>query len=234
MLASHVETTAFTPSWLTCSSRKRRIKKKKSPFSFQQQSFLLFHLFHFKTTFLFRHYFLPDFADEQIVISKDDFNDLGVIIWLVWVVFLRESSSFCSTTACMRFMTFSRTRFLIEVLPGCERSLSTPFGYMSFLCLLAMVLIVSILNALIVSILNALRDVVSKASYNAKTMLGSILKALAACVTLKTGNSLGPEGPSVEIGFSIAKEIHSLLDKNSHTKLSLLVAGISSSSFLKF
>ena len=88
----------------------------------------------------------------------------------------------------------------------------------------------------IVSVLNAARDAVSKASYNAKGALGSFLKAVAACVTLGTGNSLGPEGPSVEIGSSIAKEIHSILDKNPQTKLSLLAAGsaagISSGSFL--
>ncbi|KAF5725257.1 hypothetical protein HS088_TW0G00022 [Tripterygium wilfordii] len=58
-----------------------------------------------------------------------------------------------------------------------------------------------------------------------KPALGPFLKALAACVTLGTGNSLGPEGPSVEIGTSIAKGIGSLFDKSSQRKLSLLAAG---------
>ncbi|KAK8586117.1 hypothetical protein V6N13_130642 [Hibiscus sabdariffa] len=80
-------------------------------------------------------------------------------------------------------------------------------------------------GGLIVSVLNAARNAVSEASYSAKGALGSVLKVLAAIVTLGTGNSLGPEGPSVEIGSSIAKEIHSLLDKNPQTKLSLLAAG---------
>ncbi|KAK8488321.1 hypothetical protein V6N13_029823 [Hibiscus sabdariffa] len=80
-------------------------------------------------------------------------------------------------------------------------------------------------GGLIVSVLNAARNAVSEASFNAKGALGSVLKTLAACVTLGTGNSLGPEGPSVEIGSSIAKEIHYLLDKNPQTKLSLLAAG---------
>ncbi|EXB40463.1 Chloride channel protein CLC-e [Morus notabilis] len=51
------------------------------------------------------------------------------------------------------------------------------------------------------------------------------LKAVAACVTLGTGNSLGPEGPSVEIGTSIAKGVNTLLDKTSSRKLSLVAAG---------
>ncbi|CAN6544925.1 unnamed protein product [Malus baccata var. baccata] len=50
-------------------------------------------------------------------------------------------------------------------------------------------------------------------------------KAIAACVTLGTGNSLGPEGPSVEIGTSVAKGIGAVLDKNSQRKLSLVAAG---------
>ncbi|EOX98969.1 Chloride channel protein CLC-e isoform 2, partial [Theobroma cacao] len=87
------------------------------------------------------------------------------------------------------------------------------------------VILVPACGGLIVSVLNAARDAVSKASYSAKTALGSFLKTVAACVTLGSGNSLGPEGPSVEIGSSIAKEIHSILDKNPQTKLSLLAAG---------
>ncbi|KAL6211050.1 hypothetical protein ACLB2K_016278 [Fragaria x ananassa] len=51
------------------------------------------------------------------------------------------------------------------------------------------------------------------------------LKAVAACVTLGTGNSLGPEGPSVEIGTSIAKGVGAVFDKSSQRKLSLVAAG---------
>uniref|UniRef100_A0A6N2LNM5 Uncharacterized protein n=1 Tax=Salix viminalis TaxID=40686 RepID=A0A6N2LNM5_SALVM len=57
----------------------------------------------------------------------------------------------------------------------------------------------------------------------------SFLKTLSASFTLGTGNSLGPEGPSVEIGASIARGIASLPVFNNHnsnqTKLSLLAAG---------
>ncbi|GFQ02756.1 chloride channel protein clc-e [Phtheirospermum japonicum] len=55
--------------------------------------------------------------------------------------------------------------------------------------------------------------------------LKPILKTVAACVTLGTGNSLGPEGPSVEIGVSVAKGVGSILDKGAQRKLSLRAAG---------
>ncbi|THG12868.1 hypothetical protein TEA_015760 [Camellia sinensis var. sinensis] len=55
--------------------------------------------------------------------------------------------------------------------------------------------------------------------------LEPILKTLAACITLGTGNSLGPEGPSVEIGASIAKGVGTLFDRSAQRKLSLVAAG---------
>ena len=51
------------------------------------------------------------------------------------------------------------------------------------------------------------------------------LKTIAACVTMGTGNSLGPKGPNVEIGASIAKGVGTLADKSSNRKLSLVAAG---------
>ncbi|XP_004491649.1 chloride channel protein CLC-e isoform X2 [Cicer arietinum] len=51
------------------------------------------------------------------------------------------------------------------------------------------------------------------------------LKAIAASVTLGTGNSLGPEGPSVDIGKSIAKWIASTPFFTSSTIIPLLAAG---------
>ncbi|KAJ9552982.1 hypothetical protein OSB04_017027 [Centaurea solstitialis] len=51
------------------------------------------------------------------------------------------------------------------------------------------------------------------------------LVAVAAAVTLGTGNSLGPEGPSVEIGASVAKGVGSLFDRDAQRKLSLRAAG---------
>lgn len=60
---------------------------------------------------------------------------------------------------------------------------------------------------------------------NLKAVLEPILKTMAACVTLGTGNSLGPEGPSVEIGTSIAKGVGTLFDRRAQRKLSLVAAG---------
>ncbi|KZV34790.1 chloride channel protein CLC-e [Dorcoceras hygrometricum] len=60
---------------------------------------------------------------------------------------------------------------------------------------------------------------------NLRSTLKPILNTMAACVTLGTGNSLGPEGPSVEIGVSVAKGIGSLIDKGGQRKLSLRAAG---------
>ncbi|XP_027118017.1 chloride channel protein CLC-e isoform X2 [Coffea arabica] len=62
-------------------------------------------------------------------------------------------------------------------------------------------------------------------SSNVKATLDPIFKAVAACITLGTGNSLGPEGPSVEIGASIAKGVGTLFDNSSLGKLSLKAAG---------
>ncbi|KAK9987499.1 hypothetical protein SO802_027738 [Lithocarpus litseifolius] len=65
----------------------------------------------------------------------------------------------------------------------------------------------------------------SSLSNHLKAAFRPFIKALSACVTLGTGNSLGPEGPSVEIGTSIAKGVATLFDKFPHRNLSLVAAG---------
>ena len=52
-----------------------------------------------------------------------------------------------------------------------------------------------------------------------------VLKATAAAVTLGTGNSLGPEGPSVEIGRSTARGMGTVLKSKQRRLLSLVAAG---------
>ncbi|KAM7257386.1 hypothetical protein ACFE04_013127 [Oxalis oulophora] len=99
------------------------------------------------------------------------------------------------------------------------------------------VLLVPTIGGLLVGFLNYLRDVdiqlpIRKPVTGNDRMvmlmpvLRPFLKAMAACVTLGTGNSLGPEGPSVEIGASIGKGVSALFDKkNSKHKVSLLASG---------
>lgn len=107
------------------------------------------------------------------------------------------------------------------------------------------VVLVPAVGGLIVSLLNVIRTSLEDSAdgtaiSNIKSALKPILKTAAACVTLGTGNSLGPEGPSVEIGVSIAKGVGTFLDRGAKRKLSLtaagsaagIAAGLSSSRFI--
>lgn len=58
-----------------------------------------------------------------------------------------------------------------------------------------------------------------------RAFLQPILRASAAAVTLGTGASLGPEGPSVEIGVAAAKGLGGLLRSKQRHYLSLIAAG---------
>ncbi|KAF3624449.1 hypothetical protein FXO38_30260 [Capsicum annuum] len=87
------------------------------------------------------------------------------------------------------------------------------------------VILVPASGGLIVSFLNAFRTTLQDQKNWTSSVLKPLLKTIAACVTLGTGNSLGPEGPSVEIGASVAKGIGALLDKPAQRKLSLKAAG---------
>lgn len=79
-------------------------------------------------------------------------------------------------------------------------------------------------GGIIVGILNSLRSSLKKESKE-DSVPGAVLKATAASITLGTGNSLGPEGPSVEIGSNIAKGFGSLLRWSGGKRLSLIAAG---------
>ncbi|TKY57565.1 Chloride channel protein CLC-e [Spatholobus suberectus] len=99
------------------------------------------------------------------------------------------------------------------------------------------VVLVPACGGVIVSVLNLLRQRFDSAVQEdpslqtptayLKSASRPFLKAMAASVTLGTGNSLGPEGPSVDIGTSIAKGVGPFFDngKSSGRMLSLLAAG---------
>lgn len=54
------------------------------------------------------------------------------------------------------------------------------------------------------------------------------IKAIQAAVTLGTGCSLGPEGPSVDIGKSCANGFSLMMENNRERKIALVAAGAAS------
>ncbi|KAI3964019.1 hypothetical protein MKX01_014300 [Papaver californicum] len=87
-------------------------------------------------------------------------------------------------------------------------------------------------GGVLVAILNSLRGYLSVPSKsqgmllsNVKASFRPVLKAFAASITLGSGNALGPEGPSVEIGASIAKGISNVFGMSNQRRTSLVAAG---------
>lgn len=100
-------------------------------------------------------------------------------------------------------------------------------------------------GGVVVGILNVLRSSWSEMdaykdqeklnpALNLKSFLGPVVKTVAALIMLATGNSLGPEGQSVEIGATIGKGLGTTL-KNSRErkKLSLICSRISCWVFIR-
>uniref|UniRef100_A0A0D3ET07 Chloride channel protein n=1 Tax=Oryza barthii TaxID=65489 RepID=A0A0D3ET07_9ORYZ len=91
------------------------------------------------------------------------------------------------------------------------------------------VILVPVSGGIIVGVLNTLRSSIATNSNDTMSKIKGafrpFLKAMAASFTLGTGNSLGPEGPSVEIGSSIAKGFGNVFKLEGGKKLSLVAAG---------
>ncbi|CAO1945691.1 unnamed protein product [Urochloa humidicola] len=91
------------------------------------------------------------------------------------------------------------------------------------------VIFVPVSGGVIVGGLNALRSSIKTNSNGPvskiKSALRPFLKAVAASFTLGTGNSLGPEGPSVEIGSAVAKGFGNVFQWDDGKRLSLVAAG---------
>jgi H+/Cl- antiporter ClcA len=87
--------------------------------------------------------------------------------------------------------------------------------------------LVGLLNTMRQSLANDTENVKSKSTWvsDLRGVLRAFLKAVGAAVTLGTGCSLGPEGPSVEIGASIANGVGTMLSNSRERKLSLVAAG---------
>ncbi|CAO2178594.1 unnamed protein product [Urochloa humidicola] len=91
------------------------------------------------------------------------------------------------------------------------------------------VIFVPVSGGVIVGGLNTLRSSIKTNSNGPmskiKSALRPFLKAVAASFTLGTGNSLGPEGPSVEIGSAVAKGFGNVFQWDDGKRLSLVAAG---------
>ncbi|KAF8696149.1 hypothetical protein HU200_037043 [Digitaria exilis] len=91
------------------------------------------------------------------------------------------------------------------------------------------VVFVPVTGGVIVGGLNTLRSSIKTSSNGPVSKIKSafrpFLKAVAASFTLGTGNSLGPEGPSVEIGSAVAKGFGNVFEWNEGKRLSLVAAG---------
>uniref|UniRef100_A0A0E0JMZ6 Chloride channel protein n=1 Tax=Oryza punctata TaxID=4537 RepID=A0A0E0JMZ6_ORYPU len=91
------------------------------------------------------------------------------------------------------------------------------------------VILVPVSGGIIVGVLNTLRSSIATNSNDTMSKIKGafrpFLKAMAASFTLGTGNSLGPEGPSVEIGSSIAKGFGNVFKLEGGKELSLVAAG---------
>ena len=68
-------------------------------------------------------------------------------------------------------------------------------------------------------------DAVTSMAARSQGALRPVLKATAAAVTLGTGASLGPEGPSVEIGTAAARALGGVLRSKRKHYIALIAAG---------
>ncbi|KAJ3707457.1 hypothetical protein LUZ61_011162 [Rhynchospora tenuis] len=96
------------------------------------------------------------------------------------------------------------------------------------------ILLVPVTGGVIVGMMHGLLDIFQQikqmrnSQRHSFDLLASVfptIKAVQAAVTLGTGCSLGPEGPSVDIGKSCANGCSELMDNNRERRIALLAAG---------
>ncbi|KAJ4811129.1 Chloride channel protein [Rhynchospora pubera] len=96
------------------------------------------------------------------------------------------------------------------------------------------ILLVPVTGGVIVGMMHGLLDIFEQIkqmrnsqrhSFDLLAAVFPTIKAVQAAVTLGTGCSLGPEGPSVDIGKSCANGCSELMDNNRERRIALLAAG---------
>ena len=89
--------------------------------------------------------------------------------------------------------------------------------------------IVGMMHGLL-EILDQIRQSTSSQGQGVDLLAGifPVIKAIQAAVTLGTGCSLGPEGPSVDIGKSCANGFALMMENNRERRIALIAAGAAS------
>lgn len=99
------------------------------------------------------------------------------------------------------------------------------------------ILLIPVTGGVIVGMMHGLLEILEqiKPSGSSKSsqrqgfdVLGGVfptIKAIQAAVTLGTGCSLGPEGPSVDIGKSCANGLYVMMENNRERNIALVAAG---------
>ncbi|KAL2483794.1 Chloride channel protein CLC-f [Forsythia ovata] len=99
------------------------------------------------------------------------------------------------------------------------------------------ILLIPVLGGVVVGVLLGLLEILNQINQSTSSqgqvfdVLSGILpvvKAIQAAVTLGTGCSLGPEGPSVDIGKSCAHGFSMIMENNRERRIALIAAGIAS------
>ncbi|KAH9312936.1 hypothetical protein KI387_027971, partial [Taxus chinensis] len=96
------------------------------------------------------------------------------------------------------------------------------------------ILLIPLTGGVIVGVMHGLLEIIDqikqsrppqKRSFDLLSGLCPTIKAIQAAVTLGTGCSLGPEGPSVDIGKSCAYGCSEMMQNNRERRIALVAAG---------
>ncbi|XP_073312876.1 chloride channel protein CLC-f-like isoform X4 [Primulina huaijiensis] len=96
------------------------------------------------------------------------------------------------------------------------------------------ILLIPVLGGVVVGVLHGLLEILEQImqftssqeqGFNVFAAIVPIVKAIQAAITLGTGCSLGPEGPSVDIGKSCANGFSVTMENNRERRIALIAAG---------